>query len=118
MALYTDHNGAYLFGMSDPQELRGFIQQKFSEGEIQYAYERVLELTKALAREQKIPPLKALWKILDRAYAEKAPTMTCHKGCSHCCYTGVTISQLEWDEMMNAARRLGIDLSTVNWAGE
>ncbi len=118
MALYADHNGAYLFGMSDPQELRGFIQQKFTEGEIQYAYERVLELTKALAKEKKIPPLKALWQILDRAYKEKAPEMTCHEGCGHCCYTGVTISQLEWDEMVNAARRNEIDLNDVIERGE
>lgn len=111
--LYADHNGIYLYGMSDPEDLRRYIQQKFTEAELQYAYEHLLESTKALAKEEKIPPIQALWKLLDRAYEQKAPPMTCRKGCAHCCYTGVMITELEWEEMLNAARRKGIDLNAV-----
>ncbi len=111
--LFSDHNGVYIQGMTDPEELRQFIQKKFSEAELQYAYEQLLESTKALSKKEKIPPLKALWILLDKAYQEKAPALTCHKGCGHCCYTGVTISQLEWDGMLNAARKKGLDLNEV-----
>jgi Fe-S-cluster containining protein len=113
MTLYTDHNGAFIQGMTNPDELRQFIHQKFTEGELQFAYEKLLADTKALARAEKIPALTALWKLLDQAYADKAPPLTCDKGCSHCCHTGVAITQLEWDGMVNAARKKGIDLGQV-----
>jgi len=111
--LYADHNGIYLYGMSDPEDLRRYIQQKYTEAELQYAYETLLEETRSLAKQEKIPPIQALWKRLDRAYEEKAAPMTCQKGCAHCCYTGVMITELEWEEMMNAARRKGIDLNAI-----
>lgn len=113
MTLYSDHIGAFIQGVTDPEELRGFIQQKFSEAEIQYAYEKMLADTKTVAKAEKIPLLKAFWKVLDHAYATKAPPLTCGKGCSHCCYTGVAHTQLEWDGMVNGARDQGIDLNEI-----
>ena len=55
MTLYSDHIGAFIQGVTDPEELRHFIQQKFSEAELQYAYEAMLAETKALAKAEKIP---------------------------------------------------------------
>ena len=111
MTLYSDHIGAFIQGVTDPEELRAFIKQKFSEAEIQYAYEKMLADTKTVAKAEKIPLLKAFWKVIDHAYATKAPPLTCQKGCSHCCYTGVAHTQLEWDGMMNAARDKGITVT-------
>ncbi len=110
---FADQNGVYLMGMTDPQELRNYIQARFTEGELQYAYELLLENTQDLAKAERIPTLQALWKILDAAYTKKMPPMTCSEGCAHCCYTGVMITKLEWDGMINAARKRGIDLMDV-----
>jgi len=125
MTLYSDQIGAFIQGVTDPEELRHYIKQKFTEAEIQYAYEAMLAETRALAKAEKIPLLKAFWKVLDRAYAAKAPPLTCRKGCSHCCYTGVAHTQFEWDGMVNGARETirkvakvlesGIDPETVDW---
>ena len=113
MTLYSDQIGAFIQGVTDPEELRHYIKQKFTEAEIQYAYEAMLAETRALAKAEKIPLLKAFWKVLDRAYAAKAPPLTCRKGCSHCCYTGVAHTQFEWDGMVNGARAKGIDLNEI-----
>ena len=56
MTLYSDHIGAFVQGVTDPEELRRFIQQKFSEAEIQYAYEKMLADTKTVAKAEKDPP--------------------------------------------------------------
>lgn len=112
-ASYSDQNGVYLMGMSDAQDLRQYIQARFTEGELQYAYELLLKNTQDLAKAEHIPPLQALWKILDAAYQKKMPPMTCHEGCAHCCYTGVMITKMEWDGMINAARHRGMDLQDV-----
>lgn len=113
MTTHSDPNGLFIQGMTDPEVLRQFIQQKFSEAEIQYAYEKMLEDTKALAHTEKIPLLQAFWQVLGQAYAEKAPPLTCKMGCAHCCHTGVSITQLEWDGMQNAARHKGIPLQNL-----
>ena len=73
MSFYSDHNGVFIQGMDDANDLRAFIQKRFPEDEIQAGYLRLLEETKALARAEKISLLKAFWKVLDRAYREKAP---------------------------------------------
>ncbi len=110
---FSDQNGVYLMGMTDAQELRNYITTRFTEGELQYAYELLLENAQNLAKAERIPPLQALWKILDAAYDKKMPPLTCGEGCAHCCYTGVMITKMEWDGMINAARQRGIDLMDV-----
>lgn len=113
MSFYSDHNGAFIQGMTDAGELKGFIQQRFGEHEIQSAYASMFEETKNLAREEKIPPLRAFWKVLDRIYREKTPPPACEKGCAHCCYTGVSITQLEWDDILNHVKEKEIDLNKI-----
>ncbi|QPJ62693.1 MAG: YkgJ family cysteine cluster protein [Candidatus Nitronauta litoralis] len=110
---FSDQNGVYLMGMTDAQELRNYITARFTEGELQYAYELLLENAQSLAKAERIPPLQALWKIIDAAYDKKMPPLTCGEGCAHCCYTGVMITKMEWDGMINAARQKGIDLMDV-----
>ncbi len=118
MSFYSDHNGVFIQGMDDANDLRAFIQKRFPEDEIQAGYIRLLEETKALARSEKIPLLKAFWKVLDRAYREKAPPPACDKGCAHCCYTGVMITQLEWDDIVKSAREKNIDLNQIIARGQ
>ncbi len=113
MSLYSDHNGVFIQGMTDAKELRGYIQQRYPEDEIQSAYVSLLNQTKALARAEKISLLHAFWKALDRAYREKAPPPACDKGCAHCCYTGVMITQLEWDDILKSAKARNIDLNQI-----
>lgn len=113
MSLYSDHNGVFIQGMTDAEELRRFIQGRFGEHEIQSTYAEMLEKTKSLARVEKIPLLRAFWKVLANAYREKTPPPACDKGCAHCCYTGVSMTQLEWDNILNHAKDKGIDLDKI-----
>ncbi len=107
---FSDQNGVYLMGMTDAQDLRNYITARFTEGELQFAYELFLKNAQDLGKAEHIPPLQALWKILDAAYKKKMPPLTCGEGCAHCCYTGVMITKMEWDGMINAARKNGLDL--------
>ena len=61
MSFYSDHNGAFIQGMDDANDLRAFIQKRFPEEEIQAGYIRLLDETKALARAEKVPPSTALF---------------------------------------------------------
>ena len=113
MSFYSDHNGVYLQGMEDANDLRKFIQERYPEEEIQLAYLSLLNQTKALAKAEKITPLRAFWKMLERVYREKAPPPACDKGCAHCCYTGVMITELEWDDVLKSAQDNNIDLDKI-----
>lgn len=113
MTLQADHNGAFIQGMTDPDELKSFLQFRFSQEEIQEAYTLRLEEAKTLARAEKSTPLRAFWKILDRAYNTKAQILKCGRGCAHCCYTAVAATQLEWDGILNHVREQNIDLHQI-----
>ncbi|MFQ5481768.1 MAG: YkgJ family cysteine cluster protein [Nitrospinaceae bacterium] len=111
--MYADQNGVYLMGMTDPLDLRRFIQSRYTEGELTFAYEKLLHDTRQQAKQERIPALNALWDRLGAAYQAKMPPLTCQKGCGHCCHTGVMITRLEWDGMVNAARHQGLDLGKI-----
>lgn len=113
MPLNTDANGAFIEGMTHPDELTQYIQSRFTETRIQEAYQTLLDRSKQVAKAEKTTPLRAFWKLLDGAYYKKAPTMTCQRGCAHCCYTGVALTQLEWDGILNHVREKGIDLNKI-----
>ncbi len=113
MTLQADHNGVFIQGMTHPDELKDFLQFRFSQEEIQEAYALRLEEAKALARSEKTTPLRAFWKLLDRAYNTKSQTLKCGRGCSHCCYTAVAATQSEWDGILNSVREQNIDLHQI-----
>lgn len=113
MPAQTDRNGLFIQGMTGPDELMNFLRARFTEKEIQTAYTDRVEGSKALARAEKTSPLQAFWKLLARAYEKNAPPLTCGRGCAHCCYTGVTLTQLEWDGILNLVREKGIDLNPI-----
>jgi Fe-S-cluster containining protein len=113
MALPSDHYGLFIQGMTTPDELKTYLRQKYGDAEIRAAYERLLREAQAMSRAENIPPLKAFWKLLDRAFAERAATLKCGRGCAHCCHTGVTATQLEWEGIVENARRKGIDLHWI-----
>lgn len=113
MAQQTDFNGMFIQGMTDPDELKRYLQLRFPQAEIQSAYAERLEETKSLARSEKITPLRAFWKLMDRAYGEKASALKCGRGCAHCCYTAVAATQLEWDGILDRVREKGIDLEKI-----
>ena len=53
MSLKTDKNGMFIFGMTSTDELGGFLKHKFSEHQIQQAYDYLVEATKEKARSEK-----------------------------------------------------------------
>ncbi len=108
-----DENGLFIQGMTGADELERFIRARFSEKDIQDTYQAMVESAKALAKSEKISPLAAFWRLLELAYQHKAPPLTCEKGCAHCCHTGVTLTKLEWDHIVNHAREHDIDLDAV-----
>lgn len=108
-----DQNGMFIQGMTRPDELLQFMKQRFPEKEIQDAYAALVEVSKTQARSEKITPLRAFWRLLDRAYREKVPPLQCGRGCAHCCYTGVTLTQVEWDGILNRVQEKGIDLNRI-----
>lgn len=103
----------FIKGMAQPDELIKYIQARFSEQEIEETYARMAETAKSMAKEEKTTPLRAFWKLLDQAYKEKAPPLQCGEGCAHCCYTGVALTQMEWDGILNLVQEKGIDLEEV-----
>ncbi len=113
MPAQTDSNGMFIQGMTGPEELMQFLRSRFPEQEIQSTYERLVEQSKALAREEKITPLRAFWKLLDQAFREKTPPLQCQRGCAYCCYTGVALTRLEWDGILRQVEEQGIDLNQV-----
>ncbi len=113
MALPSDHNGLFIQGMTDPGELRRYLESKFSQPELQSLYAARLEESKSLARAEKITPLRAFWKLMGRAFGEKSQALQCGRGCAHCCYTGVAATQLEWDGILDNAREKGLDLHKI-----
>ncbi len=113
MSIQSDRNGMFIQGMTDADDLMRYLQSRFEETEIQETYARLVEAAKALAREEKITPLRAFWKLLERAYKEKTAPLQCQSGCAHCCYTGVALTQLEWDGILNRVEENGIDLNEV-----
>jgi hypothetical protein len=80
MSFYSDHNGVYLQGMDDANDLRKFMQERYPEEEIQLAYLSLLNQTKALAKAEKITPLRAFWKMLERVYLERLLHLLVIKG--------------------------------------
>lgn len=113
MAQQTDHNGMFIEGMTQPQELSSFLKLKFKESEIQDAYNQILEEVKPLARSEGVSTLKAFWKLLEQSFLEKSPVLKCGKGCAYCCHTGVGATQLEWDGILNAVREKKINLNEI-----
>lgn len=113
MALQSDHNGMFIQGMTDPDELKVYLQQKFGNADIQAAYERLFAEALSVSRAEGIPPLKAFWKLLDLAFAERGNRLKCGQGCAHCCYTGVAATQLEWEGILDNVRKKGIDLHQI-----
>ncbi len=113
MTAAYDENGLFIQGMTGADELERFIRARFSEKDIQDTYQTMVASAKSLAKSEKISPLAAFWRLLDLAYQHKAPPLACEKGCAHCCHTGVTLTKLEWDNIVNHARENGIDLDAV-----
>jgi Fe-S-cluster containining protein len=113
MALKTDRNGIFIYGMTNTDELAGFLKHKFSEPQIQQAYEYLVEASENRAREEKMSPLRAFWEHLKKIYNEGVPPLQCHRGCSHCCHTGVSCTQLEWDGILKNVKEKSIDLNAI-----
>jgi Fe-S-cluster containining protein len=113
MPLQSDHNGVFIRGLTGPEDLRDYLQRRYTQAEIQNAYVFRIEEAKRIAREEGIPPLTAFWRLLDNAYAAKYADLKCQRGCGHCCHTGVMATQLEWDGIVAVARERGIDLNRI-----
>lgn len=113
MPAQTDNVGMFIQGMTQPDELIKYIQSRFSEKEIEETYSRMAATARSAAVEEQTTPLRAFWRLLDQAYREKAPPLQCGEGCAHCCYTGVTLTQLEWDGILNLVRDQNIDLEEI-----
>lgn len=113
MSLKTDKNGMFIDGMTNTDELGGFLKHKFSEEKIQQAYEYLVEAAKENASTEKTTPLRIFWNHLKRVYNEGIPPLQCHRGCSHCCHTGVSCTQLEWGGILKNAEENGVDLNAV-----
>ena len=113
MSLKTDRNGMCIYGMTNTDELSGFLKHKFSEDQIQRAYDYLVESSKREARDKKQSPLRVFWQHLKKVYNEGIPPLQCHRGCAHCCHTGVSCTQLEWDSILKNAEENNIDLNAV-----
>lgn len=113
MPAQVDNNGMFIQGMTQPDELIKYIKARYPEKEIQQAYAQMVDASKALGKDEKITPLRAFWKLLEQTYQKKAPPLQCGQGCAHCCYTGVTLTQMEWDGILNRVEEKGIDLDEI-----
>ena len=113
MSLKTDQNGMFIYGMTNTDELSGFLKHKFSEHQIQQSYDYLVEATKEKARSEKTSPLRIFWQHLKKVFNEGVPPLQCHRGCAHCCHTGVSCTQLEWDGILKNAEENGVDLNAV-----
>ena len=103
----------FIYGMTSTDELSGFLKHKFSEHQIQQSYDYLVEATKEKARREKTSPLRIFWQHLKKVFNEGVPPLQCHRGCSHCCHTGVSCTQLEWDGILKNAEENSIDLNAV-----
>ncbi|MDP6736028.1 MAG: YkgJ family cysteine cluster protein [Nitrospinaceae bacterium] len=112
MNLRSDRNGLFIEGMVDTSELGRYLQLKFTKGEIQDTYTRLIDEAKKTAVSEGETPLRVFWKLLDRAH-KKMPLLKCQRGCAHCCHTGIAATQLEWDGILNNVRENGVDLNQV-----
>lgn len=113
MSLKTDQNGMFIYGMTSADELSGFLKHKFSEHEIQQSYDYLINATKEKSRREKTSPLRIFWQHLKKVFSEDIPPLQCHRGCAHCCHTGVSCTRLEWDGILKNAVENGVDLNAV-----
>ncbi|PIQ95462.1 MAG: zinc/iron-chelating domain-containing protein [Nitrospinae bacterium CG11_big_fil_rev_8_21_14_0_20_56_8] len=113
MPLYSDRLGMFIQGMTRGDELIQYLKTKYTDRQIQDAYESRVEEAKDLARAEDITPLQAFWKLLDRTFEKAVPPRTCQRGCGHCCYQAVAITQLEWDGILARVKKDGIDLDRI-----
>ncbi len=103
----------FIYGMTNTDELSGFLKHKFSEQQIQQAYEYLVEFSEGKGHDEKISPLRVFWRHLKKVFNEGLPPLQCHRGCAHCCHTGVSCTQLEWNGILKNAEENGVDLNTV-----
>lgn len=113
MNLPSDENGLFIQGMQDTQELGKYLERKYTQDNIQDAYAARLEESKRLAKAENITPLQGFWKLLDWSYSDKTSDLKCGAGCAHCCHTGVAATQVEWDGIVDHARKTGLDLNRI-----
>ena len=73
MSLKTDRNGMFIYGMTNTDELGGFLKHKFSEHQIQQAYEYLVEASEGEARDEKYRHLEYSGNTL-----RKFITKVCH----------------------------------------
>lgn len=112
MELKGDANGLFIEGMTSSAELADYLRRKFSEEDIQNAYSSLTEEHIKIARAEGTTPLRKFWQALDHAY-KSIPPIKCESGCAHCCHTGVTATQIEWEGILNNAIENKIDLNKV-----
>ena len=103
----------FIYGMTHTDELGKFLQHKFPENQIQQAYETLVEFSKDRAKLEKKSALRMFWKHLEKVYNEGIQPLQCHRGCDHCCHTGVTCTQIEWDGILKNAEEKGLDLNEL-----
>ncbi len=89
-----------------------YLQRKFSKEDIQNAYENLIKDHIKTARSEGATPLRKFWKTLNHSY-KNIPPLKCEKGCAHCCHTGVTATQVEWDGILDNTIKNKIDLEKI-----
>ena len=112
MELKSDAHGLFIEGMTNSKELADYLQRKFKEEDIQNVYEILTKDHIKIARSEGVTPLRKFWQTLSNSY-KNIPPLKCGKGCAHCCHTGVTATQVEWDGILNNAVKNKIDLEKV-----
>ena len=112
MELKSDARGFFIEGMTNSTELADYLQRKFKEEDIQNVYEVLTKDHIKVARSEGITALRKFWRTLSNSY-KNIPPLKCGKGCAHCCHTGVTATQVEWDGILNNAVENKIDLEKV-----
>ena len=112
MELKSDSRGFFIEGMTNSTELANYLQRKFKEEDIQNVYEILTKDHIKIARSEGVTPLRKFWQTLSNSY-KNIPPLKCGKGCAHCCHTGVTATQVEWDGILNNAVENKIDLEKV-----
>ena len=112
MELKSDTNGVFIEGMTNSTELANYLQRKFNKEDIQNVYENLTKDHIKAARSEGVTPLRKFWKTLNNSY-KKTPPLKCEKGCAHCCHTGVTATQVEWDGILDNTIKNKIDLEKI-----
>ena len=112
MELNRDAHGLFIEGMTNSKELADYLQRKFKEEDIQNVFEILTKDHIKIARSEGVTPLRKYWQALNNSY-KIIPPLKCGKGCAHCCHTGVTATQVEWDGILNNAVENKIDLEKV-----